>query len=205
MFYSKDLTSEDSADVLGLGFVGSVCTDGRYSISEDFGGFSSVHVVAHEMGHNFNSFHDGDTDYPIAASCSDEDNYIMAPYVPGSDFFENSVLFSNCSIQQFKEMLLVNNMAPSNVAQCLLTATPIVPPGHELPPNQQLPGQSFTPDDQCRKNYGDSFSYCPEANIDMCELLFCRNVTFGSCTRKDAAAEGTTCGSGQVINNQIKT
>ena len=59
-FFSKDLWSSFTGQpatsrsaVAGYAFIGSVCGTNRYSIQEEFGGFQSVTVVTHELGHKY--------------------------------------------------------------------------------------------------------------------------------------------------------
>jgi hypothetical protein len=184
-----------------LAYVGGVCSPFRYSLFEDFGSFTAIHILAHELGHNLGSKHDGTIG---VESCPESDNYIMAPFVPGSSSFQNSVYFSNCSKEQIKSFLLNKNGTASNVSQCLLNKPSFDGElSFELPPNRQLPGQSFTPDDQCKQQFGDLSSYCPERTYNICELMYCRvNNTsdYSQCLRSDGAADGTFCNSKQVIH-----
>ncbi|RNA12828.1 flocculation FLO11-like [Brachionus plicatilis] len=86
--FNKDLWSDDRtalpsarSPVIGVAWLDSICSDVyKYSISEEIGGFWNLYVIAHEIGHNLGSRHDG-SGYVCPAS---EQN-IMAP------FFENSV------------------------------------------------------------------------------------------------------------------
>ena len=56
--YSKDLWSNDNTltsdkrtQVVGRSPIGGICTSAKVSTVEDFGGFQSIPVAAHEMGH----------------------------------------------------------------------------------------------------------------------------------------------------------
>ena len=88
----------------------------------------------------------------------------------------------------------------------------------------QLPGQTWTPKDQCQLLAGANAGYCYVRTHKMtfllkiqivynlfrlnlqstlnqvCDNLFCRNSTDSSCLAHSArgAAEGTSCGSGKV-------
>lgn len=134
---SKDLWSENTqyppesrAAVSGFAYIGTVCTDHKYAVAEDFGGFSNLVVcllpfllsltlkltfkqnnfrfqtVAHEIGHNLGSYHDGEIDG--YGNCTAQDNFIMT----SSLSFQNSLnllRFSPCSVNQFKKTLLNSN------------------------------------------------------------------------------------------------
>ena len=59
-FFSKDLWGSNANDsisnragVAGFAYIGSICGNQAYSIQEEFGGFQSVTVVAHELGHKY--------------------------------------------------------------------------------------------------------------------------------------------------------
>jgi hypothetical protein len=121
--------------------------------------------------------------------------------------FQNSVLFSSCSINQFKALLLVLNISPSTQAQCLLnTPTSLIDPPVILTVKDQLPGQSFTPDDQCKQIHGSQAKFCSEFfYVNICETLFCREDSQSlNCVATDGAVEGTACGSGKVTIQRLK-
>lgn len=61
-------------------------------------------TIAHELGHNFGSVHDGETG---ATACPLTDYYIMTP-VQNFDLIANMQKFSTCSIAQFKSALILN-------------------------------------------------------------------------------------------------
>jgi hypothetical protein len=75
---------------VGLAFVGVLCSrSAGYAINQDFGSetVSSV-IVAHELGHNFGSFHDGD------GNTCPSSGFIMSPIIGGSP----PTSFSSCSL-----------------------------------------------------------------------------------------------------------
>lgn len=60
--------------------------------------------MAHEIGHNLGSIHDGE---PGAETCPHTDYFIMTP-VLNFDKIQNMQRFSSCSISQFKDTLISN-------------------------------------------------------------------------------------------------
>lgn len=56
-FYSKDMwsasegSSDDRSGVAGLAYLSGICQNYRYSINEESSDFSSIGIVAHEIGH----------------------------------------------------------------------------------------------------------------------------------------------------------
>ena len=100
-------SSQDRSANVGFSSIGGICTQNRYSIIEETGGFRTVNVVAHELGHNLGSFHDGVTTDPFAVNCDQTQNYIMTP---GIGVYKTNLLnmfkFSSCSVAAFKNTLL---------------------------------------------------------------------------------------------------
>lgn len=43
--------TQDTESVVGLAYVGGVCRNVRYLISEDTGAFKFITVISHEIGH----------------------------------------------------------------------------------------------------------------------------------------------------------
>ncbi len=67
-------TRKYTGGVVGLAYLGVVCTSNRYNVCSDFSGIDNINrqLQAHELGHNFNAIHDNGG------------SYIMAPVVNGS-------------------------------------------------------------------------------------------------------------------------
>ncbi|MCB0594277.1 MAG: PKD domain-containing protein, partial [Phaeodactylibacter sp.] len=96
-------------NAIGVAWVGSVCTDGRYNILQNFSTNSALLRVlqAHELGHNFDASHDGQGT-----------NFIMAPSVNNSNAWSN---FSRSRINSF-----INAVA--SVPGCLSICGSVDPP-----------------------------------------------------------------------------
>ncbi len=121
------------SQTLGFSYTGRICSDSRYSIAEEVGGFYylsvsqhflrlkpiirnacrkklNLKVAAHELAHNLGSAHDGDSD-SISSQCSASDYYLMTPTVfvntlPSSAL--NQLQMSSCSITSIKTVILSN-------------------------------------------------------------------------------------------------
>ncbi len=53
----RNITNDGNSGVVGLAYVGVVCTNAKYSLIEDFSGNSNAirNTVSHEVGHNFDA------------------------------------------------------------------------------------------------------------------------------------------------------
>jgi MYXO-CTERM domain-containing protein len=105
LFTGRDLTG----DTVGIAYLGSVCGGGSASsLSEGARSTTSAALIAaHEIGHNFNAPHDGET----GACLATPQTFLMAPRLNGSD------RFSACSLAQIEPTV--------SSASCL---TPYAPP-----------------------------------------------------------------------------
>lgn len=98
-------TNELRSGVIGYAWVGAACLltqDQSYqtSLSEDYGGFINVYIIAHEIGHNLNARHDGEQN-----DCLQSDMFIMSPSLY-FDNIQNIQKFSSCSIDYFKKYII---------------------------------------------------------------------------------------------------
>jgi uncharacterized repeat protein (TIGR01451 family) len=94
---------------VGIAYTGTVC-DGEYAVSLSEGTQSMTMaslIAAHEIGHNFNAPHDGDSN---GACASTPTTFLMAPQINYSD------QFSACSLQQIQKKIAT--------ARCLTTYSP---------------------------------------------------------------------------------
>lgn len=119
------MTGRDmDGETVGIAYLGSVCGGGvASSLSEGTRSTTSAALVAaHEIGHNFDAPHDGDTG---AACASTPQSFLMAPRLNGSQ------QFSSCSIDQMAR-LATSGWCLADIAGPV--AAPDPPPGEPRPP-----------------------------------------------------------------------
>uniref|UniRef100_T1KVI8 Peptidase M12B domain-containing protein n=1 Tax=Tetranychus urticae TaxID=32264 RepID=T1KVI8_TETUR len=167
------ISKEDSvrrADVLGVAFVGSLCSKAVLCEVHDF---DSIWVLLHELGHAFGAHHDSEV------GCEDTTS-IMSDSVGVFKTF-----WSDCAIKQFQD-----NMPETS--QCLYNQKlGVVPDGFHMP--EDLPGQVFTDLDVCRM--GKSVNIIP-AIRESCRKYTCQLRWFQWTTL--ALLEGTPCNNGGI-------
>jgi hypothetical protein len=119
------MTGRDmDGETVGVAYLGTVCGGGAASsLSEGTRSTTSAALIAaHELGHNFNAPHDGDTN---GACASAPVSFLMAPRLNGSQ------QFSDCSLGQMAALALNG--------QCLADINPAgaPPPGEPTPGDEQ--------------------------------------------------------------------
>ncbi|KAL1474020.1 hypothetical protein MTO96_021650 [Rhipicephalus appendiculatus] len=99
-----------SPEVLGLAPLEGICSEYSVAVIKDLAGrYTGVHSTAHEMGHSFGSYHDGDG---TSIDCPAADGYLMSPASNG----KHSEEFSACSRRVISKYIRSQNAA------CLLYA-----------------------------------------------------------------------------------
>ncbi|KAI8781301.1 A disintegrin and metalloproteinase with thrombospondin motifs 5, partial [Biomphalaria glabrata] len=192
-----DLTTAGSTTTTGLAYTATLCAGNemQFSVVEDLGGYQTVETAAHELGHGLGARHDGDGN-----SCPSTDRYIMAgsSYAVTDSNRLNPWRFSQCSIQAMTSHIKTN-LAKPNGKRCLIQSEAIV---SSLPDvSQYLPGEVYSPDQQCRNQYGNESRYCRGTEFGnvstICTSMFCYDPVTGSkgICFEEKAAQGTTCGS----------
>jgi hypothetical protein len=124
------MTGRDmDGETVGVAYLGTVCGGGAASsLSEGTRSTTSAALItAHELGHNFNAPHDGDTN---GACPSAPVSFLMAPRLNGSQ------QFSDCSLEQMAALAMNG--------QCLADIKPTSAP----PPGEVTPGDGQTSDTQ---------------------------------------------------------
>ncbi|XP_050498393.1 A disintegrin and metalloproteinase with thrombospondin motifs adt-1-like isoform X2 [Diabrotica virgifera virgifera] len=189
-FFAYD-NGRKSGVTMGLATVGGVCLDRYACVIAEFGttnvfgkpypsaGFTSVYVLAHEIGHNLGMHHDS-----IDNSCPKE-GYIMSP----SRGTNGETQWSRCSADVMKKL---------SWAKCLEDTSK---PNKNLDHNKFLrtPGQKFTAKKQCEILLRDKdATVLPSQGLsDICYNLHCKTPHRSGHYFAGPALEGTQCGYGQ--------
>ena len=100
---------------------------------------------------------------------------------------ERGFRWSSCSIEQFKHFL------NGETATCLYN----YPHENQLLP-RVLPGTMLSLDEQCKRDRGTNACF---KDARVCAQLFCFDSASGYCVSYRPAAEGSSCGDGQVCRN----
>lgn len=147
--YYKDL---DSPKTIGLSFLSRMCTNWSVSVIEEKMNALTVHVAAHELGHNFGASHDGSQN---AAVCTATDLNLMASKmsrVTDPTKARNPWTFSACSLNSIYEYV---DKLTRERRNCLL-GVPALQNRNFLP----QPGLVYSADEQCQSSYGNRSRVC---------------------------------------------
>jgi hypothetical protein len=184
------MTGRDlSGDTVGIAYLGSICGGGSASsLSEGTRStISAALIAAHEIGHNFNAPHDGDSG---AACASTPQSFLMAPRLNGSD------QFSACSLAQIEPTV--------NTASCLTAYTPadvsVVVPGNPVSTTVETPfNVAFSVN-----AVGDDASNDVVATATLPAGLTVQSATTtaASCT---TGAGTVSCSLGQLVSGESRT
>ncbi|XP_072881371.1 A disintegrin and metalloproteinase with thrombospondin motifs 14 isoform X5 [Hemitrygon akajei] len=178
------LTRQDfgPAGMQGYAPVTGMCHPLRSCTLNHEDGFSSAFVVAHETGHVLGMEHDGQGN-----RCADETSMgsIMAPLVQAAF---HRYHWSRCSKQELSRYL--------NSYDCLLDD----PFERKWPMLPELPGISYSMDEQCRFDFGAGYQTCTAfRTFDPCKQLWCSHPDnpYFCKTKKGPPLDGTECASGK--------
>lgn len=178
--YSEE-NGKKSMTVLGIGFVGGLCTDFYVALGEDNAGlYTGMHTLTHEAGHVLGAAHDQSppkswiTGDPGSLGCPWSDGHIMS-YVDGGPKHHR---FSKCSLKQIQNLIILRGKVCWRVANAGETK-----PG-------RFPGMEVAPNEFCRNVFPDKENVTADMNSDRMEkcMVKCQYPTirqectsYGSC------------------------
>ncbi|XP_037797029.1 A disintegrin and metalloproteinase with thrombospondin motifs adt-1-like [Penaeus monodon] len=176
-----DLWNEQPAQnsTVGLAYVGGMCSSKVSCTISEGTSFAAAYIAAHEIGHNLDMRHDGDSD---AWLCK------------GNQFLMSSVMSAGATTWSSCSKNALAGFIHSGSGKCLTSTKELDDPrkGH----SGKLPGKRFGASEQCRYMYGegwDIFSSTESPFNNVCKEIWCRN---GRKLRTPSASalEGTPCG-----------
>ncbi|XP_074072390.1 A disintegrin and metalloproteinase with thrombospondin motifs 15 [Macrotis lagotis] len=183
LFTRQDLCGAKTCDTLGMADVGTMCDPKRScSVIED-DGLPSAFTTAHELGHVFNMPHDN------VKVCEEvfgklRANHMMSPTLIQID---RANPWSACSAA------IITDFLDSGHGDCLLDQ-----PSKPISLPEDLPGSSYTLNQQCELAFGVGSKPCPY--MQYCTKLWCTGKAKGQMvcqTRHFPWADGTGCGEGK--------
>uniref|UniRef100_A0A8D0EKV3 ADAM metallopeptidase with thrombospondin type 1 motif 15 n=1 Tax=Strix occidentalis caurina TaxID=311401 RepID=A0A8D0EKV3_STROC len=183
LFTKQDLCGATTCDTLGMADVGTMCDPKRScSVIED-DGLPSAFTTAHELGHVFNMPHDN------VKACEEvfgrlKTNHMMSPTLIQID---RANPWSACSAA------IITDFLDSGHGDCLLDQ-----PAKPIPLPEDLPGTSYSLNQQCELAFGVGSKPCPY--MQYCAKLWCTGKARGQIvcqTRHFPWADGTGCGEGR--------
>ncbi|XP_078378045.1 A disintegrin and metalloproteinase with thrombospondin motifs 19-like [Oculina patagonica] len=183
----KDICANrySACDTVGMAFLHGMCDPKkRCSVSQD-NGLNVAFTVAHEIGHNLGAYHDGDGN-----TCPDSAGstpHLMSPQWLARNR-RGTMKWSWCSKAYIRSFL------NSKASKCLRNHAEEKP--LELP--AEMPGVTFTVDDQCRQQYGNRARHCHKYKYRLCQQLWCEIEGEKLCRSKlNPPATGTACATGK--------
>ncbi|XP_034142841.1 A disintegrin and metalloproteinase with thrombospondin motifs 16 [Esox lucius] len=165
-------------DTLGFAPISGMCSKYRSCTVNEDTGLGLAFTIAHESGHNFGMVHDGEGNM-----CKKSEGNIMSPTLAG----HNGIFsWSACSRQYLSKFL------SSAQSRCLSDEPQ---PLEEYSYPQQLPGELYDADTQCKWQFGEKAKLCTlDFKKDICKALWCHRVGRKCETKFMPAAEGSACG-----------
>ncbi|KAG1693954.1 A disintegrin and metalloproteinase with thrombospondin motifs adt-1 [Nymphon striatum] len=180
-------TGRKNTSYVGYAYVNGMCNP-KFSCTINEGtSFRGVFVTAHEMGHSMGMTHDGEDN---SNSC-DGSSFLMSPSLHPK-LGKPKTSWSTCSRSQ------LHNFLRSSHSACLENNA--VAPSHlDFDSFGNLPGDKFTPDQQCRVFCGKNCSaHSAQLPDEICEALVC--IQNNKRRIAHQALEGTKCGENKVCH-----
>uniref|UniRef100_A0A131YMJ1 Reprolysin n=1 Tax=Rhipicephalus appendiculatus TaxID=34631 RepID=A0A131YMJ1_RHIAP len=135
--FTAESDGTKSTSVLGIGFVGGLCTDFFVALGEDTAGlYTGMHTLTHEAGHVLGAAHDESRPKPWikndpgSLECLWKEGYIMS-YVDGGEKHHH---FSPCSLRQIRNVIMLRGRDCWRLSNAGHTKEGIYP-GMEVAPN----------------------------------------------------------------------
>ena len=157
--YVVDSKGRRKRHVVGLAPVSGMCNSLNSCTISEGTSFQTVLVAGHEMGHSLGMEHDGPQD---DNSCN-KDDFVMSPTLgPGK------TTWSDCSKTYLDKFVLTSQ------ATCVLGRSAHVNIIQQFIPHNQLPGERFSVDDQCRFRFGPTAKhFTGQKKEDICRMIKC--------------------------------
>ncbi|KAG5676101.1 hypothetical protein PVAND_005955 [Polypedilum vanderplanki] len=189
-FFAWEANGSKNGATMGLATVGGVCQEDFNCIIAEFGtnnqfgrpypsaGFTSVYILAHEIGHNLGMNHDS-----TGNSCTKE-GYVMSP----SRGSQGETTWSSCSALTVKKL--------DAWAKCLFDKPSKASSQFDAWKFNGKPGVSYTAKDQCEilLRDHDAYPFYNSQKSSICESLHCRTPNRSGFFFAGPALPGTDCG-----------
>ncbi|KAK0060350.1 snake venom metalloproteinase atrolysin-C [Biomphalaria pfeifferi] len=200
VFTGFDLVRDGNSGTIGLAYLSTMCEQDGSSVSiiEDLGDYSCISTSAHELGHSFSMFHDGEKN-----ACSLTSRYIMAAYIvaPADATKLNPWRFSTCSLDAMKTFISTLMTKREECLSVQLTVSSDVPQV-----GSNLPGLNISANDQCKISYGNHSFVCHKtSDVDLtltpsaiCNYRACYQPLSKNCAVDYETLTGTVCSSGKL-------